>query len=152
MTVMQAHETYEQDHGSPTLANCKALGETLKTYDLMSAQKFAGLREMVPTRETCDHLVQAYLRTFQLVLGILYVPTFRQDYLAFWRDCGSASENFVASLLLIISIGSAFSSHDTGISQRPALQWICTVATWLSLRHPYTVLVLPGLPGQFLQV
>jgi hypothetical protein len=97
---------------------------------------------MVPTRDISDLLVQAYLRTFQTVLGILHVPSFRQDYNGFWRNQESANEEFLSTPILVMCIGSTFTPYETGVSRELSLQWIDAISTWLTLPKLKLVLSL----------
>ncbi|KAL2005193.1 hypothetical protein VTN00DRAFT_3043 [Thermoascus crustaceus] len=148
LAVMQAHEADESNHA--TFARCKAVGRTIKTQESRAAQLPGSLRDMVPTRAVPDRLVQAYLRTFQTVFGILHGPSFRADYKAFWGDSGSVSEAFGITLLLVMCIGSTFCLHETGISRATALQWIYVASAWLSSPKEKARLNLDGLRIQCL--
>ena len=103
----------------------------MRTYDIIAARPYGNLHQMLPARKLADRLVQAYLCTFQTVLGILDVPIFRQRYNTLWSDAGSMNEEFVASLLLVMSIGAAFCSIETTIPRQTVLQWIHAVTLWL---------------------
>ncbi|KUJ09017.1 putative C6 transcription factor [Mollisia scopiformis] len=132
LAVIQAHEANAMKHGCATLARCKEIGNTMKAQDLAAAQALRSLTDIMPAREVFDKLVQAYLRTFRTVLGILHVPSFCQEYNTFWCDPESASKEFVNTLLLVMCIGSTFSSKESGVSRELILQCMHIVSTWLS--------------------
>lgn len=88
-------------------------------------------RDLVPDRGVSDQLVQAYLRTLQTVFGLINVPSFRDEYKAFWANSGSVHESFAMLLLMVMCIGSTFC--ESGIKRATTLQWIQFVATWLNL-------------------
>ncbi|KAK0121209.1 hypothetical protein ONS96_011387 [Cadophora gregata f. sp. sojae] len=67
-------------------------------------------RQLLPPRETCDVLLEAYISSFESVLQILHVPSFRRDYQRFWETSISelmdAAEPFACKLLAAIALGS----------------------------------------------
>lgn len=152
MTVMQTHETDESKHGGPTFARCKALAKKINMQERTAAQPNTSLRDMVPTKVVSDRLVQAYFRTFQTVFGILHVPSFREQYKAFWEDSGSVSKAFDTTLLVVMCIGSTFCLPETGVSRATALQWIDIACVWLSSLRQKTRPSLDGLRIQCLIV
>ncbi|RYP76001.1 hypothetical protein DL771_002073 [Monosporascus sp. 5C6A] len=89
-------------------------------------------RDMIPPRAESDLLVQAYLRTFQTVFGILSVSSFRDNYKYFWGNPVTASDKFLATLLLAMSLGSIFCSREIGIERTTVLRWIHSVSMWIN--------------------
>ena len=117
--------------GEPTFEQCKAIGHDIKIHESRTVPFFGSAKDLVPNRALSDQLVQAYLRTLQTVFGIIYVPSFREEYKAFWADPTSVDESFVILLLLVMCNGSTFC--EASISRATVLQWIQFVSTWLSL-------------------
>jgi len=96
------------------------------------AAPFSGsVRDLVPNRALSDQLVQAYLRTLQTVFGIVYVPSFREEYKTFWTNPLAVDKSFGIRLLLVMCIGSTFC--EGSISRATTVQWIQVASTWLTL-------------------
>ena len=129
---MQTHETDESKHGWPTFARCKALAKTIKLQEHTAVRPDTSLRDIIPTKDVSDRLVQAYFRTFQTVFGILHVSSFREQYRAFWEDSGSVSKAFDTTLAVVMCIGSIFCLPETSVSRATALQWIDIACVWLT--------------------
>ncbi|KAI2608041.1 hypothetical protein GGR54DRAFT_643802 [Hypoxylon sp. NC1633] len=89
------------------------------------------LRDTIPERTVSDRLVQAYLRTFQTIFGILDVPSFRTQYDAFWKTPKSADDDFAVLLLLVMYIGLACSTNEARVSRAVSQHWICAASSWL---------------------
>lgn len=133
MTAICTHEIDAAQHGCATFAQCKSIARTIKAQkSAAAAQPIASLQDVVPPRGEWDRLVQAYLRTFQTVFGILSVPAFLKDYKAFWQDSGSVEESFRVTLLLVMSIGSVFCTPQARQTRTTTLRWINMASTWLS--------------------
>ncbi|KAK5997600.1 Transcription factor lepE [Cladobotryum mycophilum] len=135
--ILAAIGSYEADqrfHSGASLARCKAIGRSKKEQEIfaITAPFFGSARSLIPTRAICDRFVQAYLRTFQTVFGILNVTSFYNAYRAFWNDVKSATEMFNISLLLVMCIGSACGTDDTTVPRAKMLQWISAACTWLN--------------------
>ncbi|RYO97492.1 hypothetical protein DL764_007295 [Monosporascus ibericus] len=86
---------------------------------------------MIPPRAESDLLVQAYLRTFQTVFGILSVSSFCASYKHFWGNPVTASDKFLTTLLLVMSLGSIFCSREIAIERTTVLRWIHSASTWI---------------------
>lgn len=88
----------------------------------------------MPSRTTCDELVQLYFRTFDTVFRVLHVPTFEKDYQAYWSDNLVSKETFHQKLLLVMAIGTCF-YYDDEEQEYPlrtlASRWIFQVQYWL---------------------
>ncbi|KAJ5294258.1 hypothetical protein N7508_009079 [Penicillium antarcticum] len=88
----------------------------------------------LPAREVCDELVQSYLRTIELIYRVLHIPTFKQEYKAFWVDPQSTSTGFLMELLLIISIGAIFyfKPGPANDLRLPIRRWLHAAQWWLT--------------------
>jgi hypothetical protein len=119
------------------LTKCKQLARTLKArrplfQSIASAFSF---RDHVPSRQTCDQLLDLYLRTFETVFRVLHIPTFLKEYSQYWDKPQEASEGFVVKLLLVIAIGACFyhdpHSSENSLYYRSSL-WIQAAQLWMT--------------------
>ncbi|KAM3066363.1 hypothetical protein ACMFMG_003128 [Clarireedia jacksonii] len=116
------------------LHKCKAIGRTTKANRAVKPCMPTGYRESVPERETSDRLVAAYFRTFESAYRILHIPTFEQEYEAYWKNPTGASIAFVVKLLLVLAIGSCFYEDPmlpTSLHSQAAY-WIQVAQSWLT--------------------
>ena len=89
---------------------------------------------LVLSRDISDELVNAYFRTFESIYRVLHEPTFYREYLRYWLDPAVASQTFVATLLLVMAIGSVFyqdESHELSV-RNMAKQWVHVTQSWLN--------------------
>ncbi|EEH35742.2 LOW QUALITY PROTEIN: hypothetical protein PAAG_00065 [Paracoccidioides lutzii Pb01] len=124
----------EDDTGiAKILDRCKVLARAAKIRRPIRQRDPVDFKDLVPTRETADLLVQGYLRTFETVYRILHVPTFQQEYLQFWINPQSARPTFVVRLLLVMAFGTCFyKGQDVSITPRTtAAPWIYAAQAWL---------------------
>ncbi|RAK82283.1 putative C6 transcription factor [Aspergillus fijiensis CBS 313.89] len=96
------------------------------------------LEEMVPPRHVADELVNLYLSTFEMTYRILHVPTFLEQYEAYWTASGPRDRCFVAKLLALMAASSCFLSPTAKIDGREKLhdaaaEWIAGVRSWIAL-------------------
>lgn len=59
--------------------------------------------DCVPSRPRSDVMVNLYLENVDTTFGIIHVPSFREEYEAFWQDPSSARPAFVVVLVLMIA-------------------------------------------------
>ncbi|RCI12841.1 hypothetical protein L249_0627 [Ophiocordyceps polyrhachis-furcata BCC 54312] len=137
ISVLQTHESEAPAQGSATLASCEALARTIRYHEEVTAQMTDTSGGLVPTRDVSDRLVEAFLRTYQTVLGILHVPSFREEYRTFWEAPTSSTPAFTMTLFLVMSIGSVFCPHETTIPRAVVLKWLSVSSTVIS-SHPTT--------------
>ena len=150
MTAIQAHENLESNHSRPTYVTCKAISRAIKSQEPAISEFTRPIRDLVPGRAISNRLVQAYLRTFQTVFGIIHVPTFRDDYQALWLDSRPVDEAFGIILLLMMCIGSTFSSPETSVSKSTIQRWSHVASSWLKSSKDKAKLTLDGLRIQSL--
>jgi hypothetical protein len=114
--------------------NCRLLRKSIKSQESVPClDPFPGLYGTIPTRDTCDQLVRAYLRTFELVYRILHVPTFWKQYNQYWESPQTAPPSFTMKLLLVLAIGSTFyQNEDFARVQASAVQWVYAAQWWLT--------------------
>lgn len=104
-------------------------------------------RGLLPPRATCDLLLDTYINTFESVLRILHVPTFRREYERFWRSPASQpmdeDEPFACKLMIAMALGSCVclsrpvddSERVQGASLRDQSNgWISHGKQWLARR------------------
>lgn len=107
------------------LLNYKALHYTLKANyrqalapisvfvdSIMPVQK--RMRDILPSKDVCDRLVQTYINTSEVILRILHVPTFYTQYALFW-DGKLQSESFLPQLLAVVTTASRFDTKSKGL-------------------------------------
>ncbi|RDA95685.1 hypothetical protein CP533_1259 [Ophiocordyceps camponoti-saundersi (nom. inval.)] len=132
ISVLQAHESEAPAQGSATLSSCEALTRTIRYHEEVVTQLVDSSGGLVPVRDVSDRLVEAFLRTYQTVLGILHVPSFRDEYQTFWEAPTSSTPAFTLTLFLVMSIGFVFCPHETTISRAVVLKWISVSSTALT--------------------
>ncbi|KAL8382293.1 hypothetical protein RB595_006198 [Gaeumannomyces hyphopodioides] len=126
-------ETFSLQPGHPLsvserIRKCKSLARLIKSRRIRELDEL-GKAEM-PSREVCDQLVAAYMRTFETIYRILHIPTFYLDYYKYWEDPAGRSEAFVSQLKLVLAIGACF--HDDTFEMRSlSARWIQEAHTWL---------------------
>ncbi|RDA89337.1 hypothetical protein CP532_6204, partial [Ophiocordyceps camponoti-leonardi (nom. inval.)] len=129
ISILQAHESEAPAQGRATLSSCEALARTVRFHEEVLAQMTDTPGGLIPTRDVSDRLVEAFLRTYQTVLGILHVPSFREDYRTFWEAPTSSTPAFTITLFLIMSIGSVFCPNETIVSRAVVLNWLSVSST-----------------------
>ncbi|GMF72159.1 unnamed protein product [Aspergillus oryzae] len=128
------------EHRNPEIQNlyerCKQLARTIKSQEITQQSICPELRDYMPSKQTSDRLIQAYLRTFESVYRIVHVPSFLREYDQYWRNPQAASPAFIIMTLLMLAIGNSFcQSGDPGkdyVPRSTSSQWIYTAQTWLS--------------------
>ncbi|KPM37564.1 hypothetical protein AK830_g8978 [Neonectria ditissima] len=115
-------------------------------WNATAASTAATGRGLLPPRATCDLLLETYINTFESVLRILHVPTFRREYESFWRSPVSQSmdedESFACKLMMAMALGSCvcLSRHVLDDSERTqggslrdrSNSWIAYGKQWLA--------------------
>ena len=95
--------------------------------------------------------MEAYLRTFEGILRILHVPSFRADYERFWQDRNAADDSFVIQLQLVMALGSVL--QDDGFTFRTtASQWVYEAQLWLMIPPEKGRLTISGIQTMCLLV
>ncbi|CAH0058582.1 unnamed protein product [Clonostachys solani] len=133
-----------QSHGLVhALKGCKAMGRTIKEHRQQPLSSLT-LGRLNISRELADQMVDAYFRTFEGVLRILHVPTFRADYERYWQVPEMTSDFFVIQLQLVLALGAPF--LDEVFSMRAqAHQWIHEAQLWLMLPPEKSRMTIVGL-------
>ncbi|KAI1855452.1 hypothetical protein JX266_000317 [Neoarthrinium moseri] len=121
--VITAHEANESNRC--TIARCRSLSDVIATQEAVRSQTaFDSYRDLIPDRAVADVLIQAYLRTFQRVFGILSVATFLDNYKAFQANPDAVGDTFAVPLALVLCLGSSFCSQEAGIARNTVLGWV----------------------------
>ncbi|KAI9369157.1 fungal-specific transcription factor domain-containing protein [Aspergillus egyptiacus] len=94
------------------------------------------LREMLPPRNVADELLNLYLSTFEIIYRIL-LPSFAEEYEAYWATSQSADTAFIAKLLVLMAAASCFISPTTTVNGKDTLHdiavgWVLGVQSWVS--------------------
>lgn len=144
LEVLQKQEHDECAGVQTTFAMCKNLGRQIKQQESMLQPCLGVTLDLLPSRATSDKLVHAYVRTFEGVLRILHVPSFRSQYERFWENSSSVESSFETTLLLVLAIGSTFASEEHRASRSSTLQWILTAQAWLTSPNEKDRLNLDG--------
>ncbi|KAL7629864.1 hypothetical protein AAE478_001387 [Parahypoxylon ruwenzoriense] len=129
------------------IGKCKSLARTIKARRTPEMSFKFGTN--IPSRETADELVDAYLRTLESIFRILHVPSFRKEYEAFWLSSDSPDLPFVIQLQLVMAIGSTL--HDDLFTMRSsAMQWVNEAQCWLITPIPKSRLTITCLQNMLL--
>lgn len=111
------------------------------------ALKDLNLLDLLPGRETVDHLVRLYFETFEAAYRILHAPTFWREYEGFWEDPQAGKSSFIVTILLVVAAVNCVSSReqttyvgDSSSAREAAILWIEACDFWLqrqSQKHVY---------------
>ncbi|KYK61972.1 C6 zinc finger protein [Drechmeria coniospora] len=113
------------------LIRCKALGRRIK-QNRSRPLSSTDIGRHLPPRHVCDELVGNYLRTFEGVLRIVHVPSFKADYQRYWQKPDAAVDGFVIQMQLCMALGATL--HDDLFTMRAtSQQWIYEAQLWLML-------------------
>lgn len=117
--------------------DCRKMRETIRTQQTVPlGEPVPYLIGTFPERELCDELVDAYLRTFEVMYRILHVPTFHREYEQFWanRSTGQFHPSLRIKLALVFAIGTTFNParHKNERLCRLAQVWIHAAQWWLT--------------------
>ncbi|CZR54978.1 uncharacterized protein PAC_04863 [Phialocephala subalpina] len=116
-----------------SLRKCKQLARSIKSQRPTQTHPLPDFKSEIPARETTDLLVQLYFRSFESTYRVLHRPSFLKEYEQYWNDPTAASTTFTIKLLLVLCIGTIFTSDDINNSMRTlGMQWINTTQTYLN--------------------
>ena len=135
----------ESDKGEMfhALAQCKTVARRIKKNRIRPISSEA-LGKAVPHRELADRLVETYLRTFEGVLRVLHVPTFRAEYERYWHNPEAANLAFVMQLQLCMALGAAVTDEIFAL-RADALHWVQEAQLWLMLPPEKSRMTMSGL-------
>lgn len=134
------------------MADAKRLRHRVKAHSLtLVDQPVPNLVATLPSRETCDALLDCYLRTFESIYRIIHVPSIRKTYNACWdqQNFSSAPAHFQMKLVLMLAIGTAFykpnDKDELGGLRDKAHTWMYAAQWWLTGPTERTAQTLDGL-------
>ncbi|KAG0161643.1 hypothetical protein PDIDSM_9178 [Penicillium digitatum] len=89
--------------------DCRHLRQAIKAQESVRLNHpVPDLLSTLPSRAVCDVLVDAYLRTFELIYRIVHIPSFWEEYRLLWAQPQSTSTHFLMKLVLILALGTTF--------------------------------------------
>lgn len=133
------------------VADCKRMARTIKASRMLHLSVSQEVQDSIPPKETCDQLVQAYLRTFEAVFRVLHVPSFMKEYGSYWSNVASAKPSVLLKILLVCAIGVPFyTGSDQPHLRVSCTKWIQAAESWLSAPHEKSRLNMAGLQIQIL--
>lgn len=136
-------EETEQGELFQALHKCKLLGRKLKAHRLqpiLSTQ----LGENMPSRQDADMLIQNYIDTFEGIVRIIHIPTFRSDYERYWQDISASSDSLIMLIKLCMALGSTVCDNSDAW-KATAMQWVREAQVWLMLPPEKSRLTLQGI-------
>lgn len=142
---MRSFGNAEFDKGAlyETINKCKMLARKIKRARVKPVVS-TDLRSNIPHKQLADTLVESYLNTFEGVLRILHVPTFRADYEKYWQNTEAASEGMVMMLKLVMALGG--SVRDDSLSLRAsAMQWVHEAQLWVTMPPEKSRMTIQGI-------
>jgi len=89
----------------------------------------------LPPKAVCERLIHLYLHTFETVFRILHIPSFQQEYQAYWDNPLGSSEVSLRKILLVLAIGTCFygeSEDQTRVLRPLASKWVRDAQQWLA--------------------
>ncbi|TQV90778.1 C6 transcription factor [Cordyceps javanica] len=108
---------------------------TIKQFEMpILSDPVPDILATIPTRAECDALVDIYLSTHERMYRVLHVPTFRQEYDAFWQNQAASSMAFRMKLILILALGSTLSDDagECALADRQTRTWTYAAQWWLT--------------------
>ncbi|KAJ5963701.1 C6 transcription factor [Penicillium vulpinum] len=114
--------------------DCRNLRHAIKAQESVQINHpVPDLLGTLPTQVVCDVLVDAYLRTFELIYRVIHIPSFWKEYHQLWAQPQSTSTDFLMKLVLILALGTTFypdRSNKVHL-RRLAQTWIYAAQWWL---------------------
>ncbi|KAK2594603.1 hypothetical protein QQS21_007688 [Conoideocrella luteorostrata] len=125
------------------LFKCKTLGRKIKK-NRQRPLSSENLGQSIPLKELSDQLIEKYLTSFEGVLRILHIPTFRLEYERYWQNPTAASMAFVMQLQLCLALGATV-YDDTFAMRAMAIRWVSEAQLWLMLPPEKSKMTLAGI-------
>ncbi|KAJ5525840.1 hypothetical protein N7494_012490 [Penicillium frequentans] len=133
------HATKDKEYSDMKHFKCELWSRESQDHQRAFRDQAFQLEEMVPSRKVADQLVQFYLDTFETTFRVLHIPTFLEQYTAYWNRQQEPDLAFVSQLLAVLAAGSCFylpTSDMEGdrrdVYQKPAMKWIMAVQSYIS--------------------
>lgn len=119
-----------------TVLEIKRMGRVIKASRMLQSSIEPELQDSVPSKDVCDQLVAAYLRTFEGVFRVVHVPSFRVEYENYWAGATPAKPSVVLKILLVCAIGvPLYTGPDQARLRVSAAKWIQAAVEWQSAPH-----------------
>ncbi|KAJ4159122.1 uncharacterized protein LMH87_008037 [Akanthomyces muscarius] len=141
---MLKNQEHTQGELFQVLHQCKIICQNIKTSRLQQPLSSLNIGKNMLPRELCDDLVNAYISTYEGVLRILHIPTFRKEYAAYWENPSGANEAFVVLMQLCIVLGSSVRDRTAAL-KATTTRWIYEAHIWLILPPEKGRMTLPGI-------
>ncbi|QQK40079.1 C6 transcription factor, putative [Penicillium digitatum] len=128
--------------------DCRHLRQAIKAQESVRLNHpVPDLLSTLPSRAVCDVLVDAYLRTFELIYRIVHIPSFWEEYRLLWAQPQSTSTHFLMKLVLILALGTTFYPDRSNRVhlRRLAQTWIYATQWWLVGPSEKSTINLDGL-------
>ncbi|KAF2854033.1 hypothetical protein T440DRAFT_465056 [Plenodomus tracheiphilus IPT5] len=136
-----------------SVSGIKRMARIIKTSRMLQPSLLPEVIECIPSRKVCDQLVDGYLRNFEGMFRVLHVPSFRQEYEAYWNSNAPAKPFMTIKILLVCAIGVPFCTSTSQAKLRgPAAKWIQAAADWQNGPHLKSRLNMAGLQIQILTI
>jgi hypothetical protein len=134
LIVLHKFEADENSDIHSLFQKCKRLARAAKAQALIHQPIQSDFWNYIPSRQTSDQLVQAYLRSFESVYRVVHIPSFLREYNHYWTNPREVSPAFVIKLLLLMAIGAVFcqNQNEAAVLRSSSAQWIYTAQSWLS--------------------
>ncbi|KAJ5925253.1 transcriptional regulator family: Fungal Specific TF [Penicillium verhagenii] len=131
--------TKDREYSDMKRFKCELWSRESTNHQRAFREEVFRLEEMVPPRRISDKLVQYYLDTFETTYRVLHIPTFLEQYTAYWNRQQEPDMSFLAQLLAILAAGSCFylpsldfDGDQRDLCQKPAMKWIMAVQSYIS--------------------
>ncbi|OXN27035.1 hypothetical protein CDV57_04237 [Aspergillus fumigatus] len=114
--------------------DCRQLRQAIKDQESVRLNHpVPDLLGTLPTQAVCDVLVNAYLRTFELIYRVIHIPSFWKEYRQLWTQPQSTATSFLMKLVLILALGTTFhpDRNNRVHLRRLAHTWIYAAQWWL---------------------
>ncbi|KAH1583948.1 hypothetical protein KXX69_000883 [Aspergillus fumigatus] len=114
--------------------DCRQLRQAIKDQESVRLNHpVPDLLGTLPTQAVCDVLVNAYLRTFELIYRVIHIPSFWKEYRRLWTQPQSTATSFLMKLVLILALGTTFhpDRNNRVHLRRLAHTWIYAAQWWL---------------------
>ncbi|OAQ97209.1 hypothetical protein LLEC1_05637 [Akanthomyces lecanii] len=126
------------------LHQCKTICQSIKASRLQQPLTLLNIgKDMLP-REICDDLVNAYMGTYEGVLRVLHIPTFKKEYAAYWENPLGANEALIVLMQLCMVLGSSVRDRTAAL-KATTTRWIYEAHIWLILPPEKSRMTLPGI-------
>ncbi|KAF2738580.1 hypothetical protein EJ04DRAFT_560586 [Polyplosphaeria fusca] len=119
-------------------SDIKALESRARSSGPSRVLSVSSLRSLLLDRPTVDLLVQRYLETFETTYRIIHVPTFLEEYEAFWHTTAETNSDLEAVLVAILACVLCTSNHENtkyypngSTFRSKAIIWVKACEAWL---------------------